>query len=170
MSNKKSNDEVVREALFGPTIKETVGRCKIAFDKHYGTINIVYFDEHDTPLESGTDRTADFIFAFDQWFKYYTAKNKTATIKIEQLNGKGLVIAAIPVVQHKTKQNWFEFYMEKDGWRKETGYWKDGLKFAVLPENKVEVTRNVGRVDESKITINAPGDELQVKVMLDLVK
>jgi hypothetical protein len=157
-------------ALFGPTITEVIKQCKIAFDTHFGTVNIVYFDEHDTPLQAGPDVSQHFIHTLQTWFKYFTKKNQTPTIKIETARGDGFVIAIIPIVHHKVKDIWFQLYTEKEGWKNSNGeYWKDGKRFDV-DGKKVRISSNIGLPSESSIVLNTPQDELQVNVMLELLK
>ncbi len=156
-------------ALFGPSIPEVVNQCKIGFDQHFGSINVVYFDEYNTPLKSSPDRTPDFLHALHNWFKYFSGLNKTPTLKIETAQGKGFVIALIPISQHKVEK-WFRSYMDTEGWKNSSGeYWKNGIKFEYV-EDKILITRNFGKADHSVTTMTPPKDELQVKVLLELLK
>lgn len=155
-----------KTGLFGPTIREILDLTKIGFDTHFGTINCVYFDEHDTPRDSSPDRTPDFLHALQTWFTFYTKRNKTSTIKIETAKGTGFVIAIVPITQHKTQKDWFQFYMEKNAWKNSKGeYWKNGVKFVA---NDDKVTLHNVKDNDVPVTIKAPKDELQVNVMLEM--
>lgn len=162
----------MKDALFGPTIAEITKQCKIGFDTHFKTINIVYFDEHNTPLEASPDRTPDFIHALEQWFKHITQINKTPTIKIEKANGQGFVIALIPISQHKIEKGWFQAYVETNQWKNSKGeYWKNGFKFDCVADERIIVTKyDPSAANPIEINLAAPKDELQVNVMLELLK
>lgn len=158
-------------ALFGPSIPEVVNQCKVAFDTHFGSINVVYFDEHGTPLRQSPDCTPHFLHALQAWFKYFSGKNKTPTLKIETAQGKGFVIALHNIIHHKVQKDWFKLYMETESWKNQSGeYWKDGKKFNITEDGKLLITSNVGLMNESSIKVNAPQDELQVKVLLELIR
>jgi len=158
------------QALFGPTIKEIVSGCKIAFDTHHGFPCVVYFDEHDTPLETSKDQTPHFLHAFNLWFTKFSKLNKTSTLKIETAQGKGFVVALAPISHHNVKDKgvWFQLYMEKEGWKNSKGeFWKNGKKFEVEGD-KVKIS-DVQITTTTSITLKAPKDELQVNILLELL-
>lgn len=158
------------QALFGPTIKETVNRCRIAFDTHYGFPCIVYLDEHGNPLEVTKDQTPHFLHTLQQWFGHFSKRNKSSTLKIETAQGKGFVLAIAEISQWHVKDRamWFQLYMEKEGWKTEKGYFKNGFKFEVEGDS-VKIISNFGMPNETAISLKIPKDELQINILLDLL-